>query len=618
MLNIKINGLPVDLEAEQALDVVATNPVVDKDKISRAFTFPFTLPNTPNNLHVRNHVHRLDASKLRKDDEGIVEFGGHQLLTGKVKTSTTTNESEEAFMQNIPLDVWQKLGQFKISEILEPVDISGIPVLNDVWLFTADVPPNLYQIIIDGEVFIYDSIGGDDSFDVVTALAALINAVYPGMATAQATNALLLDSTMVNAHAVQLDATLQHLTLTSVVTVGEQAMIRMLTHVEEVFATPIPEYCFPVIRWHELYPAGENSLYGKWVNMCIDGVAFQNVEDLAKRWFNTFIPQVRVPYILDRISVQMSAAGWVGDVFDSEAIQNLIVVSNYCLDKVYYDRYIDQDFYYINGFEQSWRLNDCVPQLTAADFIREICVMFQLTFEYADGSYSFVKSKDRADRPPINLNNKVSRNYSIAKNTANGWVLRYRENPLEKHVEVGQLASYPVGASDIKIEIARTLYMTSEYASSLGGFLKVPVTEHPGAARVFSSGATRSTMPLTFLMEYGQQEAELGNEYIYASHDTTDYADTEIGDFALSIDGDKGLISQWQSGVIEYTDADLISITVILSLGDIQKLMEWKKAKATFYHPFGTVVGMIKSIKARLGGLALGPVRIELLTKRSQ
>ena len=621
MLNIRVNSEPIDLSADQGFEVVSTNPVIDKDRISRAFSFPFGIPATPKNSKIRQHPHRLDSSKVRGHDAGIVEFGGHQLLTGEVKTSSTANEGEEAFIQNIPLDVWEQLKAFKISEILETIDVDVSTGYMAVWWFTAQTPPNLYQIIIDGEVFVYDSLPGDDTFDVVTAMATLINATYPDMATAQATTALLLDAAQINDHPIQIDATLHFLSLNSVVTAGELSMRKMMNHVEDVFATPATTHCFPVIRWHDLYPSGGNTLFSNWVNMAIDGVAFENFKDTDRRWPNTFIPMVRVPYILEKIRTQIGAVGWIGDVFESEAIQQLIVVSNYCLDKLFYDRFDDVDhtneFGYINGFELSWSLNACVPDMSAADFIREICGLYALTLDYGDGSLAFLKSKVAADKPPVNLNGKAAKRYKIAKNPLNGWVLKYQDSLLEKYADAGQLNAVAVGDSDVKIEIPRTFFMTSDYASSLGGHLKVPITQQAGAARVFSSNAARTTLPLTFLLERGQQSAELGNQYIYATHDTTDYDGAEIGDVALSIEGDKGLISVWHAGIIEFTDGDMLSITAVLSLGDIQKMMAWKTARATFYNPAGQVTGIVKSMRAKMAGNVIDPVAIEIVIKRS-
>lgn len=618
MLNIRVNDQPVDLDPDQAFEVVSTNPVTDKDRINRAFSFPFSIPASPNNLRIRAHAHRLDALKVRKHDSGRVQFGGHQLLIGEIKTSKTSDQGEEAYIQNLPLRVWDDLKDFKITEILEEVDISGITTVAAVWWFIVGTPPNTYQIKIGDEIFFYSSLPGDTTYDVVLAMVALINAEYPGMAYGQPTTGLFLYSEMINEYPID-QTILLHITLNSVVTLGQQAMQRMLTHVEDVFNTPSASHCFPIVRWHDLYPSGENTLFSNWINSCIDGTAFINSKDKDKRWANTFVPMVRVPYILEKIRARLGAVSWVGDIFESEAIQSLIVASNYCLDKLYFDRYPDDDdMWYINGFEQSWSLNACVPDMSAADFIREICDLYALTLDYGDGSLQFKKSKIRADKKPISLDKKAAKRYNISKNGQNGWVMRYKDNLLEKHSEVGQLNSVITGDGDVKVEVARTFYMTSDYAFSLGGYIKTPITQQPGSARVFSSGSSRTSLPLTFLLERGQQAAELGNLYILASSDTTDYSGAEIGDFALSIEEDKGLISIWHSGTIEYADGDLLSLTAVMTLGDIQKIMQWDTAKATFFHPLGQVTGIIRSIRVRMSGSTIEPVSIDLLIKRSQ
>jgi len=304
-------------------------------------------------------------------------------------------------------------------------------------------------------------------------------------------------------------------------------------------------------------------------------------------------------------------------VWESEIIQSLIVVSNFCLDKGYWDRYEDMETHFLNGFTEIWSLNSCVPQLSAAEFIRAICKTFALSLEYGDGTLSFKKSKEVVDKPPINLDGRATKQYSIEKSDENGWTLKYSDRDSEKHSDPSQLQPLVTGDGEVIVDLVRTFAMSSDYTSSLGGFLKTPITHQGGVSPILSQGANKSTLPITFLIDRGLRVAELGSDYVMASSDDTDYAGNSTGDFALTIDGEKGLYLKWHKGLVEYSDADLLKFSAVLDIGDMQRILKWDQARARFYHPDGVALGLLKSLKVSANRSGLSIAQMEMLLKRS-
>lgn len=616
MLDIRINETPLDLPSGASINIVSANPILDKDNLARQFSYPFKVPLTPANLRARRHGQRLDAQKIAARQPGAVRFQSHLIAKGYVTQLRRANDNEEIAFSNEVLDLWKTLGEFKISELLETVQI-GNPVYTEaVWTYTFTATfPNTYGITMDGVTATASAATSGDLDTAISSIASQINAVYPGTASNfPGDGTIKLQSSVINEHPV---TSIASVTLTSVVTPSDKNYANIVNHVDAVNTTPVDTHCFPLINWNGLYTDGGNYRFEDLANNDIDGTFRANEPSERRTWYNTIIPCVRVPYILEKIRERVGFSEWRGDVFDGEAIQDLIVVSNYTLDDVRYDRYstgaLTTELLYNNGFKTEINLNRHVPEITAADFIRRICATFNLMLEYADGGLKFLKKKDRFDPPAFRLTEYIGLEYSMERNYTDGWTLRYTANDLEEFDASPHLQELVSGAGEVVTEVPATFGYTT--LSIDGANVKMPITQQPGVSDAYDGSKGKSSLPLTFLFDRGTSSTSGGNDYQFASHDNINTAGGTVGNYSLDIQSDNGLYALWHKNFIELSNADTIRIQASLPLGALQKILQFSTARGYFYHPAGTINGVFKSLEYAISADGIAPVSIEMLVQ---
>ncbi len=92
-LYITANGVPLDLPEDAAISLSFNNPWIDKsDKVQASFSFPFTLPATPNNIKALEHPYRINKSTTSTTiSNAIIGYDNTELFTGVL---IVTNASE--------------------------------------------------------------------------------------------------------------------------------------------------------------------------------------------------------------------------------------------------------------------------------------------------------------------------------------------------------------------------------------------------------------------------------------------------------------------------------------------------------------------------------------------
>lgn len=614
MLDIRVNDIPLDLPPDFSLNLVSTNPILDKDNVARQFSYPYRVPLTPRNRRTRRHSQRLDAKKTAAKVAGDIRFQSHLIARGFVTQLRSGSESEEIAFANEVLDLWKELATFKISDILETVQVGNSVYTEAVWKYDLEESyPNTYSISLEGVTATADADNAGELDAALESLVNQINAVYPGMASRFPGNAWIkLQSDQVNLHPV---TQIVSITLDYAVTPAEKNYANIVAHLDDVNATPVETHCFPVITWNSLYTDGGNYAFLGMANRYNDGVFYPNEPNTLRIWHNTIIPCVRVPYILEKIREQIGFTEWRGDVFDGEAIQNLIVVSNYTLDDVRYDRYpdgvVDNILQYHNGFKTEINLNRHVPEITAADFIRAVCATFNLMLEYGDGGLKFTPKLERITPAPVDLSDLVLSAYDRERNYTDGWTLRHAPNPLEQFDPTPDLQPLVHDGGEVITEVPATFGST--VATLDGGNAKMPITQQPGVSDAYDGGKAKSSLPLTFLFYRGLAETSIGDEYPFASFDNLDTGDNEIGEYSLDIQADNGLYALWHKGYIELSNADTLKVEALLPLGTLQNILRFLATRGKFYHPEGHITGVFKSLEYAISPRSLSPVRIEML-----
>lgn len=620
MLEISIEGQPVDLDPSAAINVTSVSPIFDKDAVDRKFSFPFQLPQSPRNRQLRRHAQRLDAAFRAGDRPAQIRFAGNLLLTGKMRQTSVSDGREEVSVTNDPLEIWKKLEKIKINTLLETLDLT-VGQDPPVWEFGMAVLGN-YQITIDGAIF-SQSVGSFPEIQTAgEAFSNAINITFPGMATFNTGSSRLeLDAFLVEQHPVEA---FNLFVIDDYLNVGLFYFKSVAEHIVAANNSPTATHCFPMLKWDGFYGDKNHQWavnYGV-TNNCIDGTLLENLtmapDDEDLRWWNTVVPCVRIPYILNKIAEALGDYVWDGAVWDDADFQSIVHVSNLSLDLYREDLYSDLNRYKKNVFKPEIILNNHVPDITAAELINTLCNTFSLRLQSAEGVLSFMRSRTPMTIKPLELTNRIGKTYQIEPNTVRGWRLAMKTSPNELHATSPQLD--PVQHLDGEYEIltATTFAMNDSVRVSPTQFARCPQTKQPGKSPAYDTGANKSTMPLTLLFDHGLQigrnVSDVAFEYLHASSDGINYDEEEVGAYSLSPSGLRGLFEQWHKGVIEYYTADQLNVTAYLHPGEIQQLVSWNAGRITFYHPEGgTVTAAVKSVVFTCDVSGIRPSRLELL-----
>lgn len=592
------NNKQLELTSGQSLSITLSCPIFDPDRVARTFSLPFKIPLTPANRKAILHANRFDAHNSWDPTSARLFVGGGEFDNGEFVVLGSNDKEIDAVFRNAPTTLLDDLDKIKIYEILETVDIDQI--IEAVATLTVHPPPFAYQIRV-GSIDYTLGIGGSSSMttgEVALYFANLINADYPGMAEATSTE-LKLDSFKIDEYPVFFSG-LSGFTVASYISSGQASQANFLNHVETLFDTPADTHVFPVVRWRSFYE-GKNKLYVEIVNPCFDGTALQNEPNEEETLFKyTYIPFIRLKYILNRIKEHVGI-GYLAGYVDDPEFQRLILPNNYSCDRSYRSYYDTSDSYlYLNGFVPEIDLNAHVPRMSALDLIKKLAASLNLIIEYKDGGLYFSKVIDLLSLPPANWTKYVDNNgISLKLKQPKGLVLDYVENTKDAEPKSGQLGKYTLGAGGNNQYLPFNTFV--EFGADLQdhGTFRCPRTNQPGRSFIFGGKENDLTFHLLFDRDTGTN-TEL-EEYVYATHDeyASDHS-TVVGELSLELTGDLGLVAQNFGDSLKIPDASDIDVAIVIPIGEIYRIRAWKNARITFYHPNGTVIAIIKSVEAQL------------------
>lgn len=593
MFALKLNDSVLDLSPDADIRVVLSCPLFDRDKILRTFSFPFNLPLTPRNTRALMHVNRFDTREAW-DTEGCgLWVGGAEWERGELVSLGSGEREIEAVFRNMPVNLLDDLKKIYINEILENISIP------------LNATPAVITLVVDtGVTDHYVTVGGSEVYasgmvalTVATELRDDLNAIFPGIAALDGSN-LTIDSAIMNSVGGADWAELEGMSFGGYVTTGQVAMLSYTDHVEDVTATPVDTHCFPLLYWEGFYEA-KNTEFLNVINPVFDGVALPTQDETDQNaWVYSYMPCVRVPYIIERIRDAAGigyVAGWFSDDADAAA---LIMLSDRTSDKVYTDYVQADEFQYRNGLEQEIVLNKHVPKMTALDFLQRLANGLNLIIDYKDGGLHFTKALDLVAQAPADWTEYVNpTRYNRPITTPEGILLSYPLDEAEAHEpDPAQLQAYELGDAGVRVEMPfRAPYMGTGSLTGHGTF-RCPRINRKGKCPAY--GQDLATMATYFLFYRGLADSSLPEEYPYATHDEFDSDDsTVIGGLSLELDGDYGLVAQNYGATLGYGDLSELDISAVLPVSEIYRLRRWANARMRFYHPNGSVTVVIRSVE---------------------
>lgn len=601
MFAIRLNGTILDLDPDASLALTLSCPLFDKDGAERVFSLPFSLPRSAHNEAALRHTARFDARrKSNVFSPAMLLVGGSEYETGELVVTGGNSEVIEVAFRNIPVGIFEDMALFKVNEVLETITV-GQTGQGGFWKYSMQSYPSTYSISFeDAGIATYTPGGGEDIEIATLAFASQINNVVPGIVIGASGGVITLSAALVNEYPVIQTVALA---LDEYKSEGDDDYEDMADFIADIIATPDDRVAFPTIRWEGAY-ANKAPHYRHIMNNIADGVLQQNPEYTTDEdWKWGLLPLVRWPYVMGKIEEQAGIT-FAGDVWDETDIQALLILNNYTIDYVQRDRYpvsstlSSEDFVYQNSFLQEIDLNDHVPPLTGADFVRGFMGIFALFVRYGDGYMKFFRKKDLVDAEPLEWTDYVSRDeYDHVVEVERGFTLDYtrrKEDKFEPAVP-GQLDEYVSGDGEEKLFLPMHTINIENTTTETHGVLRIPHTEQKVETGYL--GGKPSQYPLAFLIDRGLMTSSNTSEYPYATPDELDDSESPIGDYALTLKEEKGIFARWWDGVAGLDQRPALDIRVTLPLSEVFLLRRWETGRVRFFHPNGVVTLVIRSVE---------------------
>lgn len=632
MLRLRLDTTYLDLDPGTALTLTVHNPLFDADGAEALYSFPFTLPATPRNLETLSHANRLDiSSNVTQYPGAVLEVEGVPFDAGilELDEQKFTNAGIGAIYKNSVPGLMEELEKIKINEILETIDV---PQVTDAWwqfpLTTAPSSAGItYSITIDLTLYSYTTPGSVPNAAVTQSLALAINADHPGLADAGFYDELRLFSSEVNDVEINL-GTLVNLEMGDYTTPGQAAQANLQDFINDISWAPIDQCSFPYLYWEKFYKdlvTGYNNRINAWV----DGTFIDNAEAAGKfAWLTTFIPFVRIAYILDKIAENVpdfftTHAGFFADDPDGS---DTVVFNNRSLDQLYYDRYPNAgfgEFKYLNGFKQSIELNRHVPEMTAAEFVLKLVEGFALWMRIVGTSITFVKKRDQLNSDPIDWTHLSEPSYQATRRFRGGFTIKYpdiREEDkffLPSSLYASQLTPYVLGEGKEIVELPFGSCKIS--GGNVGipgsGLVKCPVMNQAGSSD--EGGIEDNEYSFRIIFDRGLQLTSTSDNYVQASSDNTDYFDDPTGDLSLDLNAADGLYHLHHKGIVQLlADGQPVTLALRLGIEDILEARKWTNARRTIKLPDGHVTAVIKSIQVRVTTQGIGISLVEMVQEK--
>jgi hypothetical protein len=118
MIQLSINGEPVDLATDATISIEEESPVFDKDVIPGGFSFPFDLPVTPRNARILGHPGRIQSLAQGGLDLPFQLFNdGIFIGAGTATVQKASDRSYSAFLQVATGDFAGKIAGKKLIDV---------------------------------------------------------------------------------------------------------------------------------------------------------------------------------------------------------------------------------------------------------------------------------------------------------------------------------------------------------------------------------------------------------------------------------------------------------------------------------------------------------------------
>jgi hypothetical protein len=596
MLALIVDGVTLDLDDRATITIQAFNPALDSDSIAgRFFSFPFRLPCTGRNLHALLHPHRVDAAPTDKKRAATLLLDAAQ-FRGFLELGERSPESIEVTFRDGARQALADVENLKINEILDNEAIEQNTIAQ--WVFEADAGASSYNLSING--FGYTGSGAWP--DGLINLANAINADLPGTAQPNPSNNTLTLTPTAQPYAVDPNGVgSTNLTLLGWNNFATARRTNFHTYYDTLRGAPIFSHGLPVVYAPFFLPLTALPNLSDYLNYWHDGNEGRNVREDTPVWQYSFVPCVRLAYVLSKIAERTDAFAVYSGFYDDAGVQSLMFYEPLDISEVIYDFFSDGPEFgygYLNAHRASFALNDHVPPLGCAAFVAGFVKLLNCYFSQEGTTLRLRKKIEQLQNTPVDWSDKIAPGYTLTRDARRGALLKFKSDTTDA-LDTGSLADYQTGYGGGTV-LEMDFRPLQEF--SLGdqnALWKLAGSGAPGGSDAGGFGRREAGTPRVFF-DLGLQQDDNGGNYWMSSQQGKNTAGDPVVDWSLQWSGETGLYETFFKGWAEMiADAPTLRIPMRLEGSDVAELMRWNNPLRRFKTELGEVRVLVKSFDFR-------------------
>lgn len=628
MFSIRLSDTFLDLHPDTSLNLQLNNPIFDNESFARVFSYPFTLPDTPQNLKTLEFPDRYDTKGRRIFSTVFLYIDNILFQKGELVLNSHIKNRISVVFRNHTLAAIEALEKTNLRSILDTINIPRLVTPHYDLQFT--LAQEWYTLSVNTLPITYFAEPGTPLQNIIDQFLEAINDPFyiRSVGTQIAADSIRI--------AANPDSDLRIDNLTNIEITGEQStpdanIINLKAYVDAVVNQPIEEITFPCILNREKYGT-ENKEWIGFFNFWRDGEQITNVGHDEKFFFHSWSPCIRIPYLFKKIAEAVSLVKIGGDFLAHVERQELILFTNLALDNITEEKDLNiNTVYYINGHKHNLNLNDFIPDKTAKQILLDFMGFFNLFAEVKNNELTLISKVSRINQPTIDWTDKAQTLIEKRFETKEGFTLSFSnakkdtvqvvdtsslktyalsitssDNP-DTFVVTNQLLPIVIGEGKKKITPAiSTLY---DYIQTyhLPTILSTPDTH---TWKIPTLGTKEETLRLLFYR--GLHFDNQGKQYPLAQHGNTDLLGASTGTLTLDWTGATGLYeTQWKD-YLQLAEADTYTLYAQLNILDFLQLQDWQYTKIAVQTPKGRIVGIIKSVQTQVSMKGLGLSKVLL------
>jgi hypothetical protein len=605
MLSIRINDADfLELPTDTAINLTLINPAFDAQGIARTYSFPLRIPLTPANRVTLDHQHRLDTRIRKKYIPQDIILDGLPFESGRALVEEHTESLSEITFQNEDLTRIDALSDINIRDLLGIIEIPQTETTS--YVLTGEGGPN-FLITINGVLYSAGGLGVPRA-DALSDLADAINVDYPGVASYNVPSDEFRLITTEETFVISFANT--DFSLVSEQTLSDAREKNLQAYITAAAASGTTPVAFPVVYAPNFYR--RNFRYRFYLNHRIDGNYLTNGYGAEFGWETTYVPFVRLRYILDLIAAELGIEEIVFDLPTAQAaeLNSLLIYNNVSLDQLRLETSVIFGEKEKNGFKTSITLADHVPDYSAAELLDRIKGYFNLNLRFERNRLLLRPNLRQAASVAKDWTSITNPAYQRTTTEGGGVVLTFDKDtstdwaPTHDDVIIGDGSNtYTLPAKPLH---DRTLPLFEE---SNEGWKVAAIEGQTGTSEPLDLETENLTLRLFF--DRGQQENETGKLYWMGSTETTDYAAASIGTISLGLSPTDGIYQTFWRGWTQLLFSPTITRIAALSLAQLLDLRKWVNTKIYIHHPEGETTAIVERIQIKITTRGMSQAKLE-------